>query len=163
MTELSSVQILERLIAFPTVSRDTNLPLIDWVRNFLSDHGVVSHLIPNAAGTKANLIATIGPLEEEGLVLSGHTDVVPVDRQSWSSGACAVSPGGTDVIGVPFGTEAGQFQQAGWSTVVCGPGNIEQAHKPDEFVDISQLAECEVFLDRAVARQCGSNGVRPNI
>jgi len=49
---------------------------------------------------------------------------------------------------VSFGTEAGQFQSAGLSTVVCGPGYIEQAHKPDEFVDISQLEDCIEFLNR---------------
>jgi len=55
-------------------------------------------------------------------------------------------------ITVPFATEGGQFQQAGWSTVVCGPGGIEQAHKPDEYIERSELAACEAFLSRAVAR-----------
>ena len=58
------------------------------------------------------------------------------------------------VIAVAFGTEGGQFQGAGWSTVVCGPGSIEQAHKPDEFIERSQLSECEAFLERAVTLQC---------
>jgi acetylornithine deacetylase len=384
MTGLASIEILRRLVAFPTVSRHTNLPLIEWVRNFLADQGIESHLVPNSDGSKANLFASLGPLTEEGLVLSGHTDVVPVDGQRWTSdpfvltergsrlygrGACdmkafiavalarvatwkewalarpvhlmlsydeelgclgapsmiaaarhalptpaavivgeptgmkianrhkgmtvaqtcvggieahsslahrgvsaimlageliahiaeiaeqlaqsvrserlgfnppyttvcvnqinggtaqnilaarceftwdmrvvpgdvpsrvmdrvtafasqrlaalsaqgkecrvethiladapalrpddgvaerlalAVSLQGTDVVAVPFGTEAGQFQQAGWSAVVCGPGSIEQAHKPDEFIEVSQIAACESFLDRAVARQC---------
>jgi acetylornithine deacetylase len=57
-------------------------------------------------------------------------------------------------ISVPFATEAGQYQRAGWSTVVCGPGDIEQAHKADEFIERSGLAECEAFLDRVVERQC---------
>lgn len=383
---LDRIGILERLVGFPTVSRDSNLPLIDWVRNFLADFGVDSHLVHDASGAKANLFATIGPLEPGGLVLSGHTDVVPVDGQAWSSdpfrltardsrlygrgscdmkgfiaaalahapawqqsglrrpvhlmfsydeelgcrgvssmiaaarerlpqpaavivgeptgmrlaiehkGACALQtevtgieahsslthrgvsavmlaaeliahldgiargltstaavarsrfeppyttlsvnriaggtavnvlarscefsweirpiPGQTsrlvldplttyadqrlaellasgkqcgitthvladappleaeengvaaklanaavdtvsDAIAISFGTEAGYFQQAGWSSVVCGPGNIEQAHKPDEFVARSQLEACGKFLDRAVRRQCG--------
>jgi acetylornithine deacetylase len=382
---LSTVVILERLVGFPTVSRDSNLPLIDWVRNFLADFGIESHLVPNATGGKANLFASVGPPEEGGLVLSGHTDVVPVDGQPWTSdpfeltgrdarlhargacdmkgfiaaalsrvptlklrslrhpvhfmfsydeeigclgapsmiaaasrklpqpaivivgeptgmavanthkGICAgrtrvtgieahsslthqgvsavmlaaelihhlnemaaklagapVTPrtsrfvppystvtanmiqGGTasnimagacefawdiralpgesaravieslnalsaallarleregrhcsivselladvppliadggiaeqlaravsmvkgDSITVPFATEGGQFQGAGWSTVVCGPGSIEQAHKADEYVEREQLAACETFLDRAIARQC---------
>ncbi len=54
---------------------------------------------------------------------------------------------------VPFGTEGGYFQRAGWSTVVCGPGSIEQAHRPDEYIERSELAACEVFLDRLVQRQ----------
>jgi acetylornithine deacetylase len=384
MAVLGTLEILERLIACPTVSRDSNLPLIDWVRNFLADHGVHSHLIPDSTGRKSNLFASIGPPEEGGLVLSGHTDVVPVDGQAWTSdpftltargprlharGACDMkgfiaaalsrvpawkaSPlsrpvhlmfsydeelgclgapsmiaaarealpkpaavivgeptsmrvanqhkgictlrtrvtgieahsslthqgesavmlaaeliahlgelsrklatqaresarrfeppyttlsvnrieGGTainilaaacefgwdiralpgeapaaivepfaafvdahltallragkrcivetavqadvpalvadagaaeplaraaaatiaDTITVPFATEGGQFQSVGWSTVVCGPGSIEQAHKPDEFIERSELTACEAFLDRAVVRQC---------
>jgi acetylornithine deacetylase len=60
----------------------------------------------------------------------------------------------TESVTMPFATEGGLFQRAGWSTVICGPGSIEQAHKPDEFVERSQLAGCEAFLDRAIARQC---------
>ncbi|MBW4051224.1 MAG: acetylornithine deacetylase [Proteobacteria bacterium] len=381
--KLACVEILRSLVSFPTVSRDSNRPLIDWVRNYLADLRIESHLVPNADGTKANLFATVGPSAPDGLVLSGHTDVVPVDDQKWSSdpfqltargarlqgrgaadmkgfiaavlaripdwsrarlrrpmhlllsydeeigclgvssmisaaseslhqpaavivgeptgmrlatqhkgvcvaatkvtgisghsslthrgesavmlageliahlreisdklasqgpaGARAFDPpyttvsvnrisGGTAVnvtaalcefvwdirplpgadsgaivsalaahgehllaqlarqgkrceiettvladapalraekdgraaelvravterhetdIAVPFGTEAGYFQQAGWSTVVCGPGNIEQAHRPDEFIERSQLEECETFLDRLIHR-----------
>jgi acetylornithine deacetylase len=387
MTTLGTVEILERLVGFPTVSRDSNLPLIEWVRNYLADHGIDSHLVPNATGGKANLFASIGPQEEGGLVLSGHTDVVPIDGQPWSSdpfkltsrdarlhargacdmkgfiaaalarvprlepaklkrpvhfmfsydeeigclgapsmiaaasrrlpkpavvivgeptsmavanshkgicagrtritgieahsslthqgvsavmlaaelihhlnetaaklasgpanarssrfvppystvtanmiqggtasnimaGACefawdiravpgesahavidslkavaatllarleregrpcsitselladvpplvadggiaetlarALSPVTGESITVPFATEGGQFQKAGWSTVVCGPGSIERAHKADEYVEREQLSACETFLDRAIARQCMS-------
>ena len=382
----STVEILERLVACPTVSRDSNLPLIDFVRNFLSDHGVTSHLVHDDTGRKSNLFASIGPEVEGGLVFSGHTDVVPVDGQAWSSdpfaltardsrlyargacdmkgfiaaalsrvpalksaqlsrpvhlmfsydeevgclgaprmiaaasqripkpgivivgeptsmrvanehkgictartsvtgseahsslthqgvsavmlaadliahlgqiaaemardglsvasrfvppytsvsvntiqggtatnilaGACeftwdiralpgespdrvlaalaefadlrrqailaegrrcgisttvlanvppleadnglaeqlarAVSQSSGDTITVPFATEGGQFQRAGWSTVVCGPGSIEQAHKPNEFIERAELQACEAFLDRAIARQCQS-------
>lgn len=385
MTALTTIEILERLVAFPTVSRDPNLPLIEWIRNYLADHGVDSHLVNDDTGRKANLFASIGPQAEGGLVLSGHSDVVPTDDQNWTSdpfklaardsrlyarGACdmkgfiatalsrvpsltraklsrpvhlmfsydeeigclgaprmiaaagerigkpaavivgeptsmrvatehkgicttltrvtgiaahsslthlgasavmlaaeliehlggvgralASAPrsaradhftpphttvtvntirGGTAInilaaacefgwdvralpgetaaatheslaqfaskrlatleregkrcsieskilsdvppleardgtaealahsasssadksITVPFATEGGQFQRAGWSTVVCGPGSIEQAHKPDEFVERSQLEACEKFLDRAIGRQC---------
>lgn len=393
MSTLGTVEILERLVACPTVSRDSNLPLIDWVRNYLADHGIESHLVHNAARGKANLFATLGPQVEGGLVLSGHTDVVPTDGQAWSSdpfvlsargsrlyarGACdmkgfiaaslaavpqlraaklarpvhlmfsydeeigclgapsmiaaaserlarpavvivgeptsmrvanehkgirtsrtrvmgleahsslthlgesavmlaaelvahlsamardlaarapgnaraqrfnppyttlsvnrieggtalnilagtcefgwdvralpgespepirkaldelaaaklaelakqgkacsivtdmladvppltsegdgarpgaaetlarAASASGVESITVPFATEGGQFQRAGWSTVVCGPGSIEQAHKPDEFIERAELQACEKFLERAVARQCMS-------
>lgn len=78
-------ELLERLVGFPTVSRDSNLPLIDRVRDYLDDRGVHSQLVTNAEGTKANLFACIGPEREGGIVLSGHTDVVPVDGQPWSS------------------------------------------------------------------------------
>eukprot|EP01037_Dinobryon_pediforme_P036347 gene36347-biopygen21075 len=49
---------------------------------------------------------------------------------------------------VPFGTEAGYFAKAGHPTVVCGPGSIDQAHKPDEFVTLDQVARCECFIDQ---------------
>lgn len=382
--DLDTVEILQCLVACPTVSRESNLPLINWVRNFLADHGVNSHLVADATGRKSNLFASIGPSVQGGLVLSGHTDVVPTDGQAWTSdpftltprgsrlharGACDMKgfiasalarvpewkathlsrpihlmfsydeeagclgapsmiaaarealpkpavvivgeptgmrvatehkaicvlrtrvtgieahsslthqgvsavtlagdliaylselsrglaaqvrkgarrfeppyttlsvnridggtainilaavcqfdwdirtlPGETstaileqlssfvdarlaellkegkrctvettvradvpalkadagraelltlaaiqsaaDPITVPFATEGGQYQQAGWSTVVCGPGSIGQAHKPDEYIERSELAACEAFLDRVVARQC---------
>jgi len=82
---LSPRQILDRLVAFPTVSRDTNLPLIDWVEDYLQSHGVTAHRVWNEDRTKASLYAQIGPEAEGGVVLSGHTDVVPVDGQTWSS------------------------------------------------------------------------------
>ncbi len=68
--------------------------------------------------------------------------------------AHAASSTGEESMTVPFATEGGQYQRAGWSTVVCGPGSIEQAHKPDEFIERAQLDACETFLDRAIARQC---------
>ena len=82
---LSPRQILDRLVSFPTVSRDTNLPLIDWVEDYLESHGVTAHRVWNEDRTKASLYAHIGPEVAGGVVLSGHTDVVPVDGQVWSS------------------------------------------------------------------------------
>ena len=76
---------LDRLIAFPTVSRDSNLELIAYVRETLTGFGIVSQLVPSEDGRKANLFATIGPADRPGIVLSGHTDVVPVEGQAWTS------------------------------------------------------------------------------
>jgi acetylornithine deacetylase len=78
-------EILNRLVAFPTVSRDSNLDLIDWVEAYLAEHGVQAHRTWNEDGTKAALYANVGPMEPGGVILSGHTDVVPVDGQAWSS------------------------------------------------------------------------------
>ncbi len=75
--------LLAKLIAFDTTSRNSNLALIDFVRDYLSEHGVDSLLIHNEDGKKANLYATLGPDKAGGIVLSGHTDVVPVDGQQW--------------------------------------------------------------------------------
>ncbi|MEH0194900.1 acetylornithine deacetylase [Caulobacter sp. CCNWLY153] len=80
-----AVDILARLVSFDTTSRGSNLALIEWVEAYLSDLGVASRRVPNADGTKSNLMASIGPAVEGGVVLSGHTDVVPVDGQPWSS------------------------------------------------------------------------------
>ncbi len=82
---VSSTAMLARLVAHRTVSSDSNLALIDDVRRYLESYGVASRLVPNADGTKANLVATIGPAVAGGAVLSGHTDVVPVEGQPWSS------------------------------------------------------------------------------
>ncbi|MFM0739661.1 acetylornithine deacetylase [Paraburkholderia xenovorans] len=84
MRDLSSRALLERLIGFATVSRDSNLQLIEFIRAYLEDLGVRSEIFYNPARTKANLFATIGPLDRGGIVLSGHTDVVPVDGQDWT-------------------------------------------------------------------------------
>ena len=83
--QLSPRQILDRLVAFPTVSRDTNLPLVDWVETYLASHGIASHRHWHHDRTKAALFAHVGPWETGGVVLSGHTDVVPVDGQEWAS------------------------------------------------------------------------------
>ena len=84
-TAPSSIDMLKRLVAFDTTSRNSNLELIHYVRDYLADFGVESTLVPNAEGTKANLFASIGPDREHGVVLSGHTDVVPVDGQPWTT------------------------------------------------------------------------------
>ena len=82
---ISAGDMLARLIGFDTTSALSNLALIDSVADYLDGHGVTSRLIRNEAGDKANLFATVGPETDGGLVLSGHTDVVPVAGQDWSS------------------------------------------------------------------------------
>ena len=82
---LSAFQIMEKLISFPTVSRDTNLPLVDWVESYLNSHGIEAHRYYKPDEPKAALFAHVGPWEEGAVVLSGHTDVVPVDGQPWDS------------------------------------------------------------------------------
>jgi acetylornithine deacetylase len=77
--------MIERLIAFNTVSRDSNLGLIEWVRDYLRGFGAKTRLTHDATGKKANLFATLGDSQKPGLILSGHTDVVPVDGQNWDT------------------------------------------------------------------------------
>ena len=87
MTEkLSAREIMEKLVSFPTVSSDTNLPLIDWVEDYLKGHGIETRRHPHPdQPIKAALSAHVGPWEEGAIVLSGHTDVVPVEGQPWDS------------------------------------------------------------------------------
>ncbi|MEA3174348.1 MAG: acetylornithine deacetylase [Gammaproteobacteria bacterium] len=81
----SARAMIERLIAFNTVSRDSNLGLIEWVRDYLTKLGASTRLTHDASGKKANLFATLGDSKKPGLILSGHTDVVPVDGQNWDT------------------------------------------------------------------------------
>lgn len=81
----SSLAILDSLISFDTTSRNSNLELIAWVEDYLAQYGISATRVSNADGSKANLYATIGPNIEGGIILSGHSDVVPVDGQNWSS------------------------------------------------------------------------------
>jgi acetylornithine deacetylase len=82
---MDSREMLGRLIGFDTVSRNSNLAAIDFIRDYLDGHGIASRLSFDDSGKKANLFATIGPSDRPGIVLSGHSDVVPVDNQDWTA------------------------------------------------------------------------------
>lgn len=82
---LSAREILEKLVGFPTESSRSNLDLINWVQDYLNRYGVEVHRVYNADKSKASLFACIGPAVEGGVILSGHTDVVPVAGQDWLS------------------------------------------------------------------------------
>mgnify|MGYP000932038008 FL=1 len=88
---ITSRTLLERLVAFDTTSRESNLALIDFVWHYLTDLGVNCELIHNAGRSKANLYARLGPAGSGGVLLSGHSDVVPVDGQNWSVPPFALS------------------------------------------------------------------------
>jgi len=84
MKEYASNDILSKLVSFDTTSWKSNLELIDFVTRYLESFGATSQVFYNAEKTKANLLATIGPKDVPGIMLSGHTDVVPVAEQNWS-------------------------------------------------------------------------------
>ena len=88
---VDSVEMLRRLVAFDTTSRNSNLALIEYVQAYLQGHGVSSKLVPSDDGKKANLFASVGPMAKDGVVLSGHTDVVPVDGQPWDTDPWALT------------------------------------------------------------------------
>ncbi|HKJ53087.1 MAG TPA: acetylornithine deacetylase, partial [Gammaproteobacteria bacterium] len=82
---MNSREILARLVGFDTTSTKSNLELIDFARNLLDEHGIESQLVHNDEQSRANLYATIGPDDRGGIMLSGHTDVVPTAGQDWHS------------------------------------------------------------------------------
>lgn len=91
--------ILDRLVAFDTVSARPNIALMEYVRGLLAGAGIASVLIPDASGGKANLYATVGPDGLGGVMLSGHTDVVPVDGQAWTRPPFQLTEGGGRLYG----------------------------------------------------------------
>jgi acetylornithine deacetylase len=83
-TRMTTTDLLDRLVSFDTTSRNSNLALIGFIRDYLDGHGVTYRVSTDAAGQKANLHAVIGPHQAGGLALSGHVDTVPVDGQAWT-------------------------------------------------------------------------------
>lgn len=94
-----SIRIIGDLVGFATVSRDPNRDLLAYVENYLARHGVQSEILWNDDRTKGNLWATVGAAGKRGVILSGHSDVVPVDGQSWTSDPFAVRAGGGRLYG----------------------------------------------------------------
>lgn len=85
MLRTTTLDMINQLVSFDTTSRESNLALIEFIQNYLTKSGVKSFLVYNNEKTKANLYATIGDQNQAGIMLSGHTDVVPVDGQNWTS------------------------------------------------------------------------------
>lgn len=81
---MDSIDILEKLVAFPTVCGRPNIDLINFTRSTLAENGIESEIFPNETGDRANLFATVGPKDASGIILSGHTDVVSTEGQSWT-------------------------------------------------------------------------------
>ncbi|MGO2241205.1 MAG: acetylornithine deacetylase [Halomonas sp.] len=89
-----TIALLEKLVAFDTTSSESNLALIEYVEGYLAEYGVSAERVLSPCGTKANLVARIGPDAPGGVMLSGHTDVVPVAGQPWSSDPFTLRDGG---------------------------------------------------------------------
>jgi len=85
MSNLKSLDLIKKLVAFDTTSRNSNLELISFIQDYLSEYKIESFLVHNKEETKANLYATLGDTSKAGIMLSGHTDVVPVDGQNWNT------------------------------------------------------------------------------
>ncbi len=78
-------EILSKLVSFPVLGGESNLSIIHWIQEYIESHGVKTTLVPNPEGTKASLHCRIGPAVDGGVILSGHTDVVPVEGQDWTT------------------------------------------------------------------------------
>ena len=85
MSQKKAIEFISKLVSFDTSSAKSNLELIGYVKDYLSGFGIESSLVYNEDETKANLFAVIGPRVEGGIILSGHTDCVPVEGQPWDS------------------------------------------------------------------------------
>ncbi|MEO0469960.1 MAG: acetylornithine deacetylase [Bacteroidota bacterium] len=82
---MNTQEILTKLVSFPVLGGQSNLSIIHWINDFLTEKGVETHLLPNPEGDKASLFCRIGPAVDGGVILSGHTDVVPVEGQTWTT------------------------------------------------------------------------------
>ncbi|GGD12098.1 acetylornithine deacetylase [Hyunsoonleella pacifica] len=82
---MTTEDILAKLVSFPVLGGDSNLSIIQWIKNYIESFGITCTLVPNKENTKASLHCRIGPAEDGGIILSGHTDVVPVEGQDWDT------------------------------------------------------------------------------
>ena len=144
-TAPSSVDMLKRLVAFDTTSRKSNLELIQYFQDYLDDHGVKSTLVPNEEGTKMRA------KHPDANITMKRRSFVPslLPQENEEAATLALQwTGGNRTYAVPYGTEAGIFRGHGIPTVICGPGDIAQAHQPNEFVAKSQMDACDAFLGK---------------
>tara|TARA_R110000868_G_scaffold190217_1_gene433824 strand:- start:4226 stop:5395 length:1170 start_codon:yes stop_codon:yes gene_type:complete len=147
-TRYTSRELAEKLIAFDTTSRNSNLELIAFVEAYLAGHGIASQRVENDDKTKSNLFATIGPKDRAGgIVLSGHTDVVPVDGQDWSSDPFSV----VERDGFLFGRGTSDMK----SFIACALAAV-----PDFIAADPQVP---VHLALSYDEEVGCLGVRPMI
>ncbi|MCF3641605.1 acetylornithine deacetylase [Rhizobium sp. TRM95111] len=96
---MRTLDILEKLVAFPSISAASNLDIIEFCRAELSAHGFDCRLVHDTTAKKANLFASIGPASDDGILLSGHTDVVPIEGQAWTSSPFTLTRRNDRVLG----------------------------------------------------------------
>src|SRR6202162_723248 len=153
--------MIERLVAFKTVSRDSNMDLIEWVRDYLHSQGAKTRLTHDATGKKANLFATLGDSPKPGLILSGHTDVVPVDGQNWATDPFAV----TEADGKLFAR--GPADMKGFIGIILAQApkfvaalNAKRLDAPLHYA-LSYDEEVGCLGVRGLIRDLEENGIRP--
>ncbi len=96
---MNVVQILERLVSFPSVVGTPNGDVVDWIVRYLESHSVRVHVLPGPEGDRANLFATLGPEDRPGYIVSGHMDVVPAQEAEWRSDPSTLRAEGENLYG----------------------------------------------------------------
>ncbi len=155
---MTPVEMLARLVAFPTESQRSNLDLIGFVQEYLAEHGIASTLVPSEDGQKANLFATIGPAVDGGVVLSGHTDVVPVAGQDWSSDPWTL----TERDGRLYGR--GSCDMKGFDALALAlvPDMLKAGLRRPIHIALSYDEEIGCLGAPLMIRQMASHGIRPS-
>jgi acetylornithine deacetylase len=159
--DLVSLALIRKLVSFDTTSRASNMALIDWVRAYLDRHGVASTLTFDDAGGKANLFATIpardGNASTGGIVLSGHTDVVPVDGQPWDTDPFEVTLKGDRLYGRGV-TDMKSFSAVGLSFV---PEFVHRGLREPLHFALSYDEEVGCIGVRRLIADIGARGISP--
>ena len=159
---LAALPLIQKWIAFESVSRDSNLALIEWTRDYLASFGIESHLTHDDTGRKANLWATLpaenGETKVGGLVLSGHTDVVPVDGQPWDT-----DPFVATVIGDKmFGRGVTDMKGFGATVLMMVPELVKRKLKRPVHLAFSYDEEVGCIGVRRLIAQMVDGGYRPS-
>ncbi|WP_394561478.1 acetylornithine deacetylase [Aquipseudomonas alcaligenes] len=155
----TSRAILADLIAFDTTSRESNLALIEYVRDYLGGLGVASQLLFNAERTKANLHARLGPSGAGGVMLSGHSDVVPADGQAWSVPAFAL----TERDGRLYGRGTADMKGYIACVLAAVPAFLAQPLRLPLHIAISYDEEVGCLGVRSLVEQLRASPERPGI
>jgi acetylornithine deacetylase len=154
---LSSIPMIERLVGFDTTSRLSNLALIDWVRAYLAEYGIESRLTFDDERKKANLFATLGPRDQPGLVLSGHTDVVPVDGQPWDTDPFAL----TERDGKLYGRGTSDMKSFVAVALTMVPEIVRRGLKTPVHLALSYDEEVGCLGVRRLLDDLAAEGIKP--
>ncbi|MET0605127.1 MAG: acetylornithine deacetylase [Beijerinckiaceae bacterium] len=158
MTEPRAIKdILHTLVAFDTTSRNSNLPCIDWIEDYLSPLGFATERTFDAERRKANLFATIGPDDVSGYVLSGHTDVVPVDGQAWTTDPFSL----TEKDGKLYGRGAADMKGFDAVCLALAPAMAAAELKRPIHLAFSYDEEVGCVGVRGLLRELAQKPVRP--
>jgi acetylornithine deacetylase len=149
--------LIQRLVGFDTTSRGSNLGLVEWVRDWLRGFGVESRLTYDSSGTKANLFATIAKGAKPGIVLSGHTDVVPVDGQPWDTDPFQATLKGDRI----YGRGAADMKSYIAAALAMTPRFLAAELKSPVHFALSYDEEVGCIGVRGLLEDLARNGIRP--